>query len=128
MRFSVVIFESVLLHFACYCIFIRFSILKSVASYSYAETIISDLLNTRSGQGQGRGQDDRVKSIFRSNDCKPPTDDVVDVGIFMMSLVLRYRNSHDMSCRRVATFFWRYIYDVIELWNGQWTLRLSRRS
>ena len=92
-----------IIDFACYYILIRFSIcrmiLKSVASYSYAETIISDLLNTRSGQGQGRGQDDRVKSIFRSNDCKPPTDDVVDVGIFMMSLVLRYRNSHDMSCR-----------------------------
>jgi len=35
--FSVVIIECVLLHFACYCIFIRFSILKSVASYSYVE-------------------------------------------------------------------------------------------
>jgi len=39
--FSVVIIECVLLHFACYYILIRFSIyrmiLKSVASYSYAE-------------------------------------------------------------------------------------------
>jgi len=59
-------------------------ILKSVASYSYAETIISDLLNTRSGQGQGQGQDDRVKSIFGATivSLRPV---VVDVGIFMMS-------------------------------------------
>jgi len=37
------------------------------------QAIISDLLNTRSSQGQGQGQDDRVKSIFfRSIDCKSP--------------------------------------------------------
>ena len=41
------------------------------------QAIISDL-NTRSGQGPGQGQDDRVKSIFRSIDCKSPGD-VVDV-------------------------------------------------
>jgi len=38
------------------------------------------LLNTRSRQGQGQGQDDRVKSIFRSNDCKPPT------GVVMLQM------------------------------------------
>ena len=32
---------------------------------------------------RGQGQDDRVKSIFRSIDCKPPTSDVAEMDIFM---------------------------------------------
>jgi len=70
MRFSVVIFESVLLHFARYCIFIRFSILKSVESYSYAEFTGNNIRFPNYGEqsredGYINDDDDDVSSFCR---------------------------------------------------------------
>ena len=56
---------------------------------------------------------DVSRFFFRSNDCKPPPGEVADVGIFMMSLVLRCRNNRNMSCRKVAHVLGD-IHDVIE--------------
>ena len=53
--------------------------------------------------------------------------DVADVGILMRSGNLISQRSR-CELPQVAYVYWRYIYDVIELWSGQRTLNLSRRS
>jgi len=118
-------YRGVLLNFACYYIFIRFSIcwmILRLVKRQYYDCIcwlqgaVKDKVKVKTTE---------FSRFFRSNDCKPPPGDVADMGILMMSLVLRYRNNPDTSCRKVA-YVIGGIYDVMEWSRGHSVL--SRRS
>ena len=49
--------------------------------------------------------------------------DVVDMGILIVSDNLISQQSR-YELPQVAYVYWRYIYDVIELWSGQRTLKI----
>jgi len=55
-----------------------------------------------------------VDIFFRSIDCKPPTGDVADMGILMMSLIYDIATIDKLRVAAVA-YVIGGIYDVIEL-------------